>query len=54
MELFVTSGAGLIGSNFIRHNLGVGNKYEAVNYDKLSYSFLNGLRVRQREDHPVR
>lgn len=38
MKLFVTGGAGFIGSNFIRYVLGMGKKYAVVNYDKLTYA----------------
>jgi dTDP-D-glucose 4,6-dehydratase len=38
MNLFVTGGAGFIGSNFIRYILGLGKKYTVVNYDKLTYA----------------
>lgn len=38
MKLFVTGGAGFIGSNFIRHVLGLGTDYAIVNYDKLTYA----------------
>ncbi|MGH9682792.1 MAG: dTDP-glucose 4,6-dehydratase [Candidatus Acidiferrales bacterium] len=38
MKLFVTGGAGFIGSNFIRHILSPGGKYAVVNYDKLTYA----------------
>jgi dTDP-glucose 4,6-dehydratase len=38
MKLFVTGGAGFIGSNFIRHVLGIGKQYVVVNYDKLTYA----------------
>ena len=38
MKLFVTGGAGFIGSNFIRHVLGLGKAYSVVNYDKLTYA----------------
>jgi dTDP-glucose 4,6-dehydratase len=38
MKLFVTGGAGFIGSNFIRHVLGLKKNYSAVNYDKLTYA----------------
>jgi len=38
MKLFVTGGAGFIGSNFIRHILGLDKKYTVVNYDKLTYA----------------
>jgi len=38
MKIFVTGGAGFIGSNFIRHVLGLGTGYAVVNYDKLTYA----------------
>src|SRR5882762_5061515 len=38
MKIFVTGGAGFIGSNFIRHVLGIGNTFAVVNYDKLTYA----------------
>jgi dTDP-glucose 4,6-dehydratase len=38
MRLFVTGGAGFIGSNFIGHTLGLGKSYSIVNYDKLTYA----------------
>ena len=38
MKLFVTGGAGFIGSNFIRHVLGIGRDFAVVNYDKLTYA----------------
>ena len=38
MKIFVTGGAGFIGSNFIRHVLGLGKDYTVVNYDKLTYA----------------
>ena len=38
MKIFVTGGAGFIGSNFIRHVLGLGKGYAVVNYDKLTYA----------------
>jgi dTDP-glucose 4,6-dehydratase len=38
MTIFVTGGAGFIGSNFIRHVLGLGKGYAVVNYDKLTYA----------------
>ena len=34
MKLFVTGGAGFIGSNFIRYVLPAKNSYTIVNYDK--------------------
>lgn len=36
-KLFVTGGAGFIGSNFIRHVLGAHTDYRVVNLDKLTY-----------------
>jgi dTDP-glucose 4,6-dehydratase len=38
MKIFVTGGAGFIGSNFIRFVLGLGQNYAVVNYDKLTYA----------------
>ncbi len=38
MKLFVTGGAGFIGSNFIRHVLAFHKAYSVVNYDKLTYA----------------
>jgi dTDP-glucose 4,6-dehydratase len=38
MKLFITGGAGFIGSNFIRHALAASQNYEIVNYDKLTYA----------------
>ncbi len=38
MKIFVTGGAGFIGSNFIRFALGLGQEYSVVNYDKLTYA----------------
>jgi dTDP-glucose 4,6-dehydratase len=38
MKLFVTGGAGFIGSNFIRHVLSLNRGYKVVNYDKLTYA----------------
>jgi dTDP-glucose 4,6-dehydratase len=38
MKIFVTGGAGFIGSNFIRHLLELGKDYSVVNYDKLTYA----------------
>jgi dTDP-glucose 4,6-dehydratase len=38
MKIFVTGGAGFIGSNFIRHVLSLNKKYEVLNYDKLTYA----------------
>ena len=38
MRIFVTGGAGFIGSNFIRHVLSRGDSYTVVNFDKLTYA----------------
>jgi dTDP-glucose 4,6-dehydratase len=38
MKLFVTGGAGFIGSNFIRCALKSNRNYSVVNYDKLTYA----------------
>jgi dTDP-glucose 4,6-dehydratase len=38
MKIFVTGGAGFIGSNFIRYALGTGKNFVVVNYDKLTYA----------------
>jgi dTDP-glucose 4,6-dehydratase len=38
MKIFVTGGAGFIGSNFIRHILTLGKGYRIVNFDKLTYA----------------
>src|SRR5258708_15097140 len=38
MKIFVTGGAGFIGSNFIRYVLSTGKNFVVVNYDKLTYA----------------
>jgi dTDP-glucose 4,6-dehydratase len=38
MKIFVTGGAGFIGSNFITHVLGLARDYSVVNFDKLTYA----------------
>jgi dTDP-glucose 4,6-dehydratase len=38
MKIFVTGGAGFIGSNFIRHVLGLDAGYSLINFDKLTYA----------------
>jgi dTDP-glucose 4,6-dehydratase len=38
MKIFITGGAGFIGSNFIRHVLSLNKGYKIVNYDKLTYA----------------
>jgi dTDP-glucose 4,6-dehydratase len=38
MKIFITGGAGFIGSNFIRYILSLQKGYKIVNYDKLTYA----------------
>ena len=38
MNLFVTGGAGFIGSNFIRHVLSLDRDFSVINFDKLTYA----------------
>ena len=38
MKIFVTGGAGFIGSNFIAFVLSLDKAYEVVNFDKLTYA----------------
>lgn len=38
MKLFVTGGAGFIGSNFIRYVFSLGKGWRVVNFDKLTYA----------------
>ena len=38
MKIFVTGGAGFIGSNFVRHVLALGHNHQVVNFDKLTYA----------------
>jgi dTDP-glucose 4,6-dehydratase len=38
MKILVTGGAGFIGSNFIRHVLGLDAGYSVINFDKLTYA----------------
>ncbi len=38
MKIFVTGGAGFIGSNFIRYVLGQAREFSVVNYDALTYA----------------
>ncbi len=38
MKIFVTGGAGFIGSNFITHVLGLPKEFSVVNFDKLTYA----------------
>ncbi|MBW2989893.1 dTDP-glucose 4,6-dehydratase [Candidatus Woesearchaeota archaeon] len=51
MKLFVTGGAGFIGSNFIRHIIQKYPDYEVLNFDKLTYSGnLDNLRGIEKDD----
>ncbi len=38
MKIFITGGAGFMGSNFVRHMVGKYPYYEFINYDKLTYA----------------
>ncbi|HSZ18502.1 MAG TPA: dTDP-glucose 4,6-dehydratase [Candidatus Acidoferrum sp.] len=38
MKIFITGGAGFIGSNFIRHVISLKKGYKIVNFDKLTYA----------------
>jgi dTDP-glucose 4,6-dehydratase len=38
MKIFVTGGAGFIGSNFIRYDLQTGSGHAIVNYDRRTYA----------------
>jgi dTDP-glucose 4,6-dehydratase len=51
MKIFVTGGAGFIGSNFINHVLGLAQGYSIVNYDKLTYAG-NLANLESVADHP--
>jgi dTDP-glucose 4,6-dehydratase len=51
MKIFVTGGAGFIGSNFIRHVLELNRNFEVVNYDKLTYA-ANLANLRAVEENP--
>ena len=51
MRIFVSGGAGFIGSNFIQYVLGLGRNYEVVNFDKLTYAG-NLLNLRTVAENP--
>jgi dTDP-glucose 4,6-dehydratase len=51
MKIFVTGGAGFIGSNFIRHVLPLNRGYKIVNFDKLTYAG-NLANLESVADHP--
>jgi dTDP-glucose 4,6-dehydratase len=51
MKIFVTGGAGFIGSNFIRHVLEFNSSYAVVNFDKLTYA-ANLASLRAVEKNP--
>jgi dTDP-glucose 4,6-dehydratase len=51
MKMFVTGGAGFIGSNFIRHVLSLNKGYKIVNFDKLTYAG-NLANLESVADHP--
>jgi len=51
MKIFVTGGAGFIGSNFINHVLNLSKDYSVVNYDKLTYAG-NLANLNSVADHP--
>ncbi len=51
MKIFVTGGAGFIGSNFIRHLLSLKKGYKIVNFDKLTYAG-NLANLESVADHP--
>ena len=51
MKIFITGGAGFIGSNFIRHVLSRNKEYKIVNCDKLTYAG-NLANLESVGDHP--
>ena len=52
MRIFITGGAGFIGSNFIRHLLTAHPNYKIINFDKLTYAGnLDNLRDLSADDN---
>ncbi|HKT70665.1 MAG TPA: dTDP-glucose 4,6-dehydratase [Terriglobales bacterium] len=51
MKVFVTGGAGFIGSNFIHHLLSLPGSYSVINYDALTYAG-NLLNLERVASHP--
>ncbi len=51
MKIFVTGGAGFIGSNFIRHLLSLPSAHTVVNYDALTYAG-NLMNLERIASHP--
>jgi FlaA1/EpsC-like NDP-sugar epimerase len=51
MKIFVTGGAGFIGSNFIRYVLKAANNHAIINYDNLTYAG-NLANLHSIADHP--
>ena len=53
MKIFVTGGAGFIGSNFTSHILSLGKRYSVVNFDKLTYAgnLLNLVSVTENPEY---
>lgn len=51
MKIFVTGGAGFIGSNFIRYVLESNSRYSVVNFDKLTYA-ANLTNLKSVEENP--
>jgi dTDP-glucose 4,6-dehydratase len=51
MKMFVTGGAGFIGSDFIRYALKAGSNHSIINYDKLRYAG-NLANLHAIADHP--
>ena len=54
MKLFVTGGAGFIGSNFVRHMLAAHRDIHIVNFDALTYAGNSGESFRRRKRSALR